>query len=203
MVLDQRPPRPRQRVEGEDRALFNVAQVNAAGHRFERLDAVRVGRVAGPPQLVARLAVGRVERRTREQVVELVEEDFLPGGPVFLSGVRVAVLQAGRERERFGLNEPALGAPVELLALAVRRVVPARVVLEFRPDDRQTRRRGRALDRGEELGDGAEVQFGQRRVLPLLDDPPYLLFRRAAAVVADAEKIGDAVSIHAVAAPDA
>src|SRR5205085_6586587 len=139
------------------------------------------------PKLVARILVRGLDRRTRERVVELVEEHELPRTREIVERVVAEAERSGDRTPLLGAQEQVLGAPVPALDPRVRRVAAARVVLELAAERWNL---AVGVDAVEEPAQRAQLEPRQAAALVEVPDALEVRDRRAAAVVADAVEDG-------------
>src|SRR5215217_944724 len=138
--------------------------------------------------LVPRVFVRRLDRRAGERVVELIEEEQLPG-----LGERVARVRLQPERDCHDAPllralEEVLGATVPALDARVRRVAAARVVLQLAAQRRVAAVRGRKAV--EEPAQRARLEPRPAVALAQRLDLLQVRDRRPAAVIPDAVEDG-------------
>jgi hypothetical protein len=156
--------------------------VGAGGVRARRLDRHLLARDPGAPLQRAHAVPRRRDRRPGEDVVELAEEEVLPGGVE--AGVQCQALPGGRERvdRRARRRQLPLAAPLGALDVAHHAVAARERVLELRLHDGQAG----ARDGVEERLRVREAQLDPVERVAVLEDPLDVGARRPAAVVADA-----------------
>jgi hypothetical protein len=190
--LDEPGPRGLVRVDHHElgeRLGRHVARRPAAADLHQQL----VGAEGGAALEVADRLHGGRDRRAGEDVVELAEEEILPGGVQALE--RPAPL--GRVLDEpvhgpLGARQPELATALAALDVLHHAVTAREGVLQLRLDDRQ---RLRALARGrEERRRRGEAQLGAVHA-GMLEDPLDVRPRRPPAVVAHA------VEAHGMAEP--
>jgi hypothetical protein len=141
------------RVEHDDwQRTFDARDVDSPGQRLQGL----VERAAGNRHRLAISVKGVVQRGLdrgpAQHVVELVEQDRLPGAGQRGRRICLAGNRGRQSRELFGLQQQLLGAPILGLDARMGRVATAGVVLELVVDGRQRQVDGLF----EELRGGAE-----------------------------------------------
>ena len=133
---------------------------------------------------MSRVVVRRGQARSREDVVELVEEDLLPRASELAGGVGAAERPRRERAPALRREQPALRQAVRALDLGVRRVAARCVILEV------VHQRGEDLgvlrDGGGERVDRAEARVRLRRILVERTQAGDGLPARTSAVVADA-----------------
>ena len=132
LELDIGAHRPGQRVHDHvgDSALLG-SDPDAPGHRLDG-EVEGVGRhAAGMAVLVPGVVVGRRDGRSRQNVVELVEQYGLPGLGQLGRGVGRAPEMGGHAAPALGGQQQVLGATVPALDPRVSRVAAHRMVLEI------------------------------------------------------------------------
>src|SRR5581483_7907966 len=193
LQLDVGPQPPRVRVEDEQRERpLCERDVDLARDRLHRA-VEREGRDGGRvPDLVARVVVGGLDRRARERVVKLVEEQQLPRLPELAPWVRLQVEEVGDDTPLLGALQHVLRTPVPSLDPGMRRVAAGCVVLQVASPLRQVA----LLDRVEEAAQRAQLE--PPAVLARVErfDRAQVRARRAAAVVSDAVEDGELVEVR-------
>src|SRR5215208_3608375 len=138
--------------------------------------------------LVPRVLVRRLDRRARERVVELIEEEQLPRLGERVARVRLQPERVCHDAPLLRALEEVLRATVPALDARVRRVAAARVVLKL-----AAQRRGAAVRGREAVEEPAQrARLEPLRAVALVQrlDLLQVRDRRPAAVVADAVEDG-------------
>jgi hypothetical protein len=129
---------PGRGIEEEDGAPFRRLRrirgaldprVDASGERLESgvLETARRGeRIA---EAIARVLVGGGQAGARQGVVELIEEDLLPGAAELFDRVGAAEREGSEGAPAFGRQEPVLGQAIQTLDLGMRGVAARCVML--------------------------------------------------------------------------
>ena len=186
--LEEKAPRPGQRVPCEKHATGLAGRIDLASHAKRGLDGQFIGLGAGGPECIAHGAEGRENARSGEDVVKLVEENPPPGFSENRRG-EVALPRQGRGHlRRFGSKQALLRTPVELFDLAGGGVATTGVVLQVAAPGRDCLRCGRLFDRRKILRERGQLEPGQCGIVLESDDALQVFAGRAAAMVADAEK---------------
>ncbi len=190
LQLDRRGDRPGMRVEHQDRlGVLLKRDVDVPGDHVVAARDDPLGDRDRLAELVAGVDVGVLDRRTGQDVVELVEQDLLPGVAEFAPGIFESELDGADRGPALRGQDRGLRAALPLLDAGVRRVAADRVHLQVVPPDRQFRQAVRA----EALGELVEVaarrgqhQPAERAHAVVAADRVDVGPCRAAAVVSDA-----------------
>ena len=183
--LDRRPHRPRVGIEDDHRDdSRGDRQVDEPTDRLDGHVVCPSGDRRGFTELVAGIDVGGLDGRSAERVVELVEQDLLPGPNELGSRIAQRRHRARDDRPRLGGRERALRPAHPALHARMRGVTADGVVLEIAVHDGD--RSVRFEHRVEESARRAVDEAWHRAGPVELADAVEIRTGRAAAMVSDA-----------------
>ena len=104
VILNQRLSSPGERIEEEDRAFFNRAQIHPLGHQFQSFYLGTLRDLAGVTDTVAHILVIGVKRCSRHHVVELAKQDLPPSLGILLRLIRPAGAEISYKRNGLGFS---------------------------------------------------------------------------------------------------
>ena len=144
-----------------------------------------IGRVGGRSESITDRSVVRGRAGATHDIVKLVEQQVLPR-PLQIRRDGGAFGRDSRcGRSGFGHDELSFRATGFAFDTAVREVASGRMFVELITHDGHLSHGGIGFDRGEELADCAQLDFGKIGIVLQFSDPLQLASSRATAMITD------------------